>query len=953
MKIGILYICTGNYTIFWDRFYQSSEKFLLKEHEKHYFVFTNGEINKHNNPLVKTIFQQKYGWPFDTLYRFKFFLEAEDDLKKMDYLFFFNANLVIMEPIGDEILPGEQDELVVTQHPGFFSKKRKEFTYETRKQSKAYIPPEKGSVYLAGGLNGGKTNQYLQMAHELSEDIDDDYRNNIVAIWHDESHVNRYIIDRQVKILSPAYLYPEGGDIPFEKKIIILDKTHFGGHEKLRNMSKLKAEYLEISNKMQQPLFSLLMANYNNAKYLPDAIGSVLSQHYLHWEIILIDDASTDDSLAVIESFASQDSRIKVFKNETNRGYAKTLVRCIQNAEGEILATLDSDDTLADPDALSIMANAHIRHPECSLIYSSMFVCDEFLNKQHIYEWSGIVGNDDFLITRDKSISHFATFKRSSYDQTEGINPEIKNAVDHENYFRLEEVGQQKFLDIPLYNYRVNTHSMSVGTHKKEIDAYDWHCRISVDAIRRRMKANATLYMKNRTVYHRDMLYYQLWVERKKSYRNMCCKLLSITMEYLRNEKIDRFLFREIRKFLCSFRQKNVLKIGFKTSIPALKILFIGHESSLTGAPVIGLSLLKWLRNQWNIRIDILLQDGGPLLYQYEQIGPTFVWKKRQKFLDRKISKLFHLKEINLRQRRFLKKCRRAGYDIIFANSVASSWHAYKVKNMIDAPLIMWVHELTQAINLHWKPDLKEKFMAVCDHYIVVSAFAGQNLTQNFGIHPDKILLTYGFLPDTLPKIRNEIFRKDLAIPDNAFLTGFSGTSYWWKSFELLPLLAKKVLNKNSQVEYYFLWVGGNKKDKEYIQMVSDAQKLGVADRIYFVETVPDPEQYFAMFDVFVMMSREDTFPLVCLENAYLGKPILCFEQSGGMPEFVEEDAGFIVPFLDLDKMAEKLIYLSENRDTVKLLGMNAQKKVKQQFNIEISAPKILDLIQYYSNKNR
>jgi hypothetical protein len=240
-KIGILYICTGKYTIFWDDFYKSTEKYLLPELEKHYFVFTDGEINTYENPFVKIVEQKRLGWPFDTLYRFKIFLGIENQLQEMDYLYFFNSNLILLQNIGNEILPDEQDELVVTQHPGFYNKKRKKFTYETNKKSSAYIAENEGNIYVAGGLNGGRTQSFLKLAQELCKNIDVDFEKNIIAIWHDESHLNRYVIGKNVKVLSPAYLFPQDSTIPFEQKILILDKNKFGGHDFLRQVLKKKS----------------------------------------------------------------------------------------------------------------------------------------------------------------------------------------------------------------------------------------------------------------------------------------------------------------------------------------------------------------------------------------------------------------------------------------------------------------------------------------------------------------------------------------------------------------------------------------------------------------------------------------------------------------------------------------------------------------------------------------
>jgi hypothetical protein len=237
-KIGILYICTGKYALFWEGFYQSAEIFLFPEHEKHYFVFTDVPINTYENPFVQVIEQQRLGWPFDTLYRFHIFLKIENELQKMNYLFFFNSNLVFKQPIGNEILPETGEELTVTQHPGFFDKERKKFTYETRKKSTAYVSEDEGKLYIAGGLNGGTTHNFLKMAKILSANIDKDSANGLIAIWHDELHINRYILDKSVKVLPPDYLYPQGWNIPFAQKIVILDKSLFGGHDFLRQMTK-------------------------------------------------------------------------------------------------------------------------------------------------------------------------------------------------------------------------------------------------------------------------------------------------------------------------------------------------------------------------------------------------------------------------------------------------------------------------------------------------------------------------------------------------------------------------------------------------------------------------------------------------------------------------------------------------------------------------------------------
>lgn len=239
MKVGILYICTGRYSVFWESFYKSAEKYLLPDGdiEKHYFVFTNAEnIVFEQNCNVTKIYQEELPWPYITLYRFKIFERVFNILNEMDYLYFFNANMIFVDTIRDDILPTIMQPLVFTIHPGYFDKDSDTFSYEKNPNSLAYIPSNKGLNYFMGGLNGGLANRYLEMVKELKDRIEKDENRNIIAIWHDESHLNCYAIEHrdEIKKLSPAYGYPEGWSLPFEKKVLIQDKNKFGGHGFLR-----------------------------------------------------------------------------------------------------------------------------------------------------------------------------------------------------------------------------------------------------------------------------------------------------------------------------------------------------------------------------------------------------------------------------------------------------------------------------------------------------------------------------------------------------------------------------------------------------------------------------------------------------------------------------------------------------------------------------------------------
>ena len=138
----------------------------------------------------------------------------------MDYLYYCDADMLFVGDVGDEIL----SDRVATVHPGYLGKRG---TPETNPESSACVHDYEPLIYFAGGFNGGARDEYLRMANTLSHNILDDYRKGIIAVWYDESHLNRYFINfRPTRMLSPSYCYPESWSLPFEKKLLALDKNH-------------------------------------------------------------------------------------------------------------------------------------------------------------------------------------------------------------------------------------------------------------------------------------------------------------------------------------------------------------------------------------------------------------------------------------------------------------------------------------------------------------------------------------------------------------------------------------------------------------------------------------------------------------------------------------------------------------------------------------------------------
>lgn len=170
------------------RYFPQAEFVLFSDHD-------------HNPGVDKWFHTDAKGHPFETLYRYHTLLKEENELMAYDQIFWVDADMLFVDSIGDIFSKG----ITATLHPGYVGRKG---TPELRKESAAYCPD--ASEYYCGGFIGGYQPAFLHMAWSIRSDVDIDTSNNIVAIWNDESHEQRYLFEHPpAKVLSPSYCYPE------------------------------------------------------------------------------------------------------------------------------------------------------------------------------------------------------------------------------------------------------------------------------------------------------------------------------------------------------------------------------------------------------------------------------------------------------------------------------------------------------------------------------------------------------------------------------------------------------------------------------------------------------------------------------------------------------------------------------------------------------------------------
>ena len=214
-----------------------------------------------------------------------------------------------------------------------------------------------------------------------------------------------------------------------------------------------------------QPLISVITPVFNTpVQWLEEAVQSVLGQAYEDWELILVDDNSSDEALReYLPVLASRDSRIKVFKLEGSRGISAALNRGIEHAHGEWIGFLDHDDLL-EPDALFQTAKLLQQIPDADLIYSDEDKLTEAGFDAPLFkpDWS-----PDFFLSCNY-LCHFITVRRELVLRVGGFRSEFDSAQDYDLLFRvIEQTDRIHHIPRVLYHWRRSGSSSAISPWQK------------------------------------------------------------------------------------------------------------------------------------------------------------------------------------------------------------------------------------------------------------------------------------------------------------------------------------------------------------------------------------------------------------------------------------------------------------------------------------------------------
>ena len=339
------------------------------------------------------------------------------------------------------------------------------------------------------------------------------------------------------------------------------------------------------------------------------------------------------------------------------------------------------------------------------------------------------------------------------------------------------------------------------------------------------------------------------------------------------------------------------------------------------------------LKKEDQIKIFVVIRRDGAFISEYKKHFHVLVIKPKDYGHEKNM--IIRIKNIFVSKAKIVNLIFKATQaDAIFSNTVVNGM-LLKILSPFRKKIITYVHELENVIEQYMASGDSAQTLKLSSSFAYPSLKVKETLKNKYGILESKLVYLPYYFPvdlnvinDAVEKLKfKELFKQKFGITAN-FVVGNIGVLCKRKGTDFFIEVCERVAVQNPDIQ--FCWVGSFENaeiENELRKMIAEKKLSGS-----IILTGPLQHQYYncSGFDLFFLSSREDPYPLVVLESALMKVPSICFQESGGITQFVEEDAGWIVPGFSLDEVVKKILLLYSNREQIARKGENALKKVME-----------------------
>jgi len=691
----------------------------------------------------------------------------------------------------------------------------------------------------------------------------------------------------------------------------------------------------------RSPLFSVIVASYNYEKLLPETLESLMAQSYKDFEVLIVDDGSSDGSPAVARDYAARHANVRVLTHpgNVNKGIAATVKLGVDNASGEYVAFCESDD-LWTPDHLEKMAAVIREHPDASLLSNGVEMFGDAAQVAARQDYIDMIerrlreGFNFISIAEDVFVNFIPTMsavmiRRSIMGELD-YNPFfpawfdfwlyrqilVKTRLYHVHdiltLWRQHESANDPARDILLMARRnefIAASNRLMGLSEKETNKSIYISRwkgCTTDEVNSYQKIKKCFHTPGISNHDAKLLY------KSFKYLHPGSRLSGrLLRKYVWHRVLNGWKYRGADKVLKKCRDSYKQRVGHPETFDERDVLLLSHEMSLTGAPRALLSMAVTLKKQ-GYRPFILSMAGGGMEAEAEAAGiPVLVDPFMQSVRFRN-GNLFE---------EFV-----ATFPTVVFNTLPMILKAIPFGNL-KSRKIGWVHEGTSFYkSIGCIPILSEALRAL-DEVYVVGEYAKKKL-YNYTDDRSKIHgLLYGI--EEPAERRKEVKR----FPDRRkvhFLMAGSVDSRKGADVlaEAMGLIPSRL--RNSLV----IHVAGKQTDRLIARRLRAMgggmiDMMGEMSHDSLLECMEET-------DALLCPSVDDPMPIVCTEAMQMGKTVVTTVNTG-TASFIENGVnGFVIPAGDPRALAGVIAGMVENRDKLAETGRKGREIYENYFRISV-----------------
>ncbi|WP_158814050.1 glycoside hydrolase family 99-like domain-containing protein [Methylocapsa sp. S129] len=354
------------------------------------------------------------------------------------------------------------------------------------------------------------------------------------------------------------------------------------------------------------------------------------------------------------------------------------------------------------------------------------------------------------------------------------------------------------------------------------------------------------------------------------------------------------------------------------------RLLLVGHDAFPSGAQQLLLNIGKTLQSAFGVEIEFLLLAGGAMESDYSAVAPLTVAKDRNALAAR-------IRELSARR-----------FSAAIVNTSASGDAALLLAAQ-GVGSILLIHELPRLLREKALEGSARAGIASAKHVVFASAFVCEKVIEALGLPASEKLMIRpqgSYKQVIYAPAEAEALRKELGLDARARLVLGVGYADMRKGFDLFLQVWR--LLRSTRPTTHFCWVGGIDPNlKEWL--AGEMAEAIAAGTLHMVGYRSDVAAFFSAADALLLTSREDPFPTVALEAMSVGAPVIAFDRSGGIADFLKEEAlGLVVPYCDAPAMAAELRKLIADGPD-RAMQARAQEAIEKRFGFP---PYVRDLLR-------